>query len=172
MSGFENAFVWWWWAREKECSHHRRLTTHRPLPRPPPRSYHENVENRTRQPLIFFLIYVPYLIFPALVVARVWKDAPFSAPLPKATEGAIRALAYATYALFVGAGVAWAFRCEIGDAAKAACRTAQPLAETVPHVLELAVRNIFGVVYVAVLAALANWVYRQGEAAGSKAKTA
>lgn len=73
----------------------------------------------TKQPGIFFWIYVPYLIFPAVVVARVWRDKPFSRPLPATLDTVLQAVSAATFALFFGAGIYWALKCEIpanGDA--------------------------------------------------------
>jgi len=75
---------------------------------------------------IFFFIYVPYLLFPAVVVARLaWAgiDAPFSRALPPAAERALIASASAIFASFAAAGVVWYLRCEAGTDAQnlAAC---------------------------------------------------
>lgn len=66
----------------------------------------------SKQKAIFFFIYVPYLIFPAIVVARLWREQPFSRPLPAALDAALRALSALVFLSFAAAGVVWYFTCE------------------------------------------------------------
>ena len=66
----------------------------------------------SKQKTIFFFIYVPYLLFPAIVVARLWRERPFSRPLPPALDAALKVAASVVFASFAAAGVAWYFTCE------------------------------------------------------------
>jgi hypothetical protein len=123
--------------------------------------FHENAaESRTRQPAIFFFIYVPYLIFPVLVVARMWHEAPFSRPLPGSVDTALKAVASVTYAAFVAAGVAWYFACEATAEAKAACEAGGASTETVPAWLQGLARGAGMVVYGLAAAAGGAALYR------------
>ncbi len=115
---------------------------------------------RTTHPVIFFFIYVPYLIFPALVWLRLWRENPFSSPLPPRTDLFIKVAASVTYFLFAAAGIAWFFECEVNDAAKAACRDLKYdyAVSGVPAALTSWLRGIAAVVYAGAWAAGIQWM--------------
>lgn len=62
---------------------------------------------RSANPVMFFWIYVPYLIFPAIVVARVWPDEPFSKPLPARLDAVLKFASTATFAMFLSYVIKW-----------------------------------------------------------------
>lgn len=63
---------------------------------------------------IFLFVYVPYLIFPALLVWRLWDERPFSKPMGTFKTMAIFVIATVTYALFYAYSIKW-FRIHRAD---------------------------------------------------------
>jgi hypothetical protein len=64
------------------------------------------------------------LLFPCIVVARLWRERPFSRPLAPGVDLALKAAASVVFASFAAAGVAWYFTCESetrGDVIDARC---------------------------------------------------
>ena len=64
------------------------------------------------------------LLFPCIVVARLWRERPFSRPLAPGLDLALKVSASVVFASFAAAGVAWYFTCESqtrGDVIDARC---------------------------------------------------
>lgn len=70
---------------------------------------------RSSDPVMFTAIYVPYLIMPALAIARLWPEKPFA---PGALGGVARAVQWvgttATLAVFFSYVLKWFLLCEPG----------------------------------------------------------
>ena len=56
---------------------------------------------------MFACIYVPYLIMPLVVVARLWPDSPFGKPLPASLESGLLFVGSATLAVFFSYVLKW-----------------------------------------------------------------
>lgn len=65
-------------------------------------------------PEIFFFIYVPYMLFPMIVVARLWEEKPFSRKLHASVDFTLKALCALIFSSFGAAGIAWYLKCEAG----------------------------------------------------------
>jgi hypothetical protein len=137
--------------------------------------FHELPEvSRTRQSLIFFFIYVPYLIFPALVTARVWQDSPFSKPLDAVLDKIIKVVASLTYFCFVAAGILWYFRCEMSAEVQQACKDTKlpyPNGGTVdPTIISIAL-YVFGFAYGLAIVTIGKFIYDQEKATSSSSSS-
>jgi len=70
---------------------------------------------RSGDPVMFAAIYVPYLVMPVLVLARLWpaaEDGPFSHRLPPAYEGALTLAITTVFAVFASYVLKWFVLCE------------------------------------------------------------
>jgi len=65
-------------------------------------------------PEIFFFIYVPYMLFPMIVVARLWGEKPFSQKLNATLDFTLKAMCALIFSSFGAAGLAWYLKCEAG----------------------------------------------------------
>jgi len=65
-------------------------------------------------PEIFFFIYVPYMLFPMIVVARLWGEKPFSRKLNASLDFTLKAMCALIFSSFGAAGIAWYLKCEAG----------------------------------------------------------
>ena len=58
-------------------------------------------------PAMFIGVYQLYLVFPLVVIARLWSDAPFASRLPAGRSQAIWAVGTVTFAVFFSYVLKW-----------------------------------------------------------------
>ncbi len=95
----------------RRCGHI--LTPRRPYPTPARRFG----DKQSDDPVMFTAIYVPYLLMPVLVTARLWPFAetnPFSHPLPEPLGSVLYSAILLVFTIFASYVIKWFVLCEPG----------------------------------------------------------
>ena len=66
-------------------------------------------ENRSPDIPMFLGVYVPYIIFPILVIIRNWSEKPFTTPMGGLRASFIGFVGTATFAVFLSYSLKWFF---------------------------------------------------------------